>query len=202
MEKAKMKICDHYNKRKLNDFEKKAMARSVMCCDSCFPTIPKKFDKDAEGMLVENLLMCLSCFYVGCNRQTKKQCMLNHGEKNQHHLTYSLSLGAIWCYLCDYELKEFLISQNRDDNTEKYNEKLDKLQEYVKQVDTKFQALIRKRQEEKFKEENQIEEEEKNDSSSEDKVEKDNLNRRTSKGKILILIKRTCTYQTSSFWIK
>jgi uncharacterized membrane protein YukC len=115
--------------------------------------------------------------------------MLSHGEEKIHHVTYSLSLGAVWCYLCDYELKEFLISQNREENIEKYNEKLDKLDEYIKEVDKNFQKMIRKRQEEKFKKENQIEEENSSDSeadtSSAERIQKQEIDRRTSKIKCI-----------------
>lgn len=204
MEKPKVKICDHYNIRKLKDFEEKAMSRAEICCDSCFPKIPSKPAKDAEGFMIENLLMCLSCFHIGCNRQTKKQCMLNHGEQKTHHVTYSLSLGAIWCYLCDYELKEFLISQNRDDNTEKYNKKLDKLDEYVKEVDKLFQKMIRKRQEDKFKKENQIKEEVSSeseaDTSSAERIQKQALAKRPSRNKINVLINRGFKNQIARVW--
>ena len=74
-------------------------------------------------------------------------------------MTYSLSMGAIWCYLCDYELKEFMLVQEKGED-EKKNLKLQKLQEYLAQVDICFKALIKKHQEiAKKKEQNRIEEE-------------------------------------------
>jgi hypothetical protein len=92
--------------------------------------------------------------------------MLEHGEKSKHHVTYSLSLGAVWCYLCDYELKEFLLSAERGKD-EKYDSKLDKLNEYIKTVDGCFQKWFRRHQDNARRkameeEENKINEEEEN----------------------------------------
>ena len=159
MEKPNTKICDHFNQRKLKDFQKTAMKRDHIFCNSCFPRMPTSRPENPDGLNIENLLMCLSCFEVGCNRQTKSQCMLQHGENKKHHMTYSLSMGAIWCYLCDYELKEFMLVQEKGDN-EKNNQKLEKLQNYLTEVDVCFKKLIKKHQEiAKKKEQNKIEEE-------------------------------------------
>ena len=163
MDKPKVKVCDHFNVRKLKDFEKAVMNRDQICCDKCFPRGPTS--REGEGLVIENLLMCLSCFEVGCNRHTEGQCMLLHGEKHKHHVTYSLSFGMVWCYLCDYELKEFLIANQKGDN-EKFNQKYDKLEEYLKEVDSCFTRLLekqkenaRKREELKAEQNNKIEEE-------------------------------------------
>ena len=176
METAKIKICDHFNQRKLKDFQKTVMSRDNIFCDSCFDKMPTRIPENRDGLNIENLLMCLSCFYVGCNRQTKKQCMINHGEKNKHHLTYSLSMGAVWCYMCDYELKEFMLTQEKGDN-ERRNQKLDKLKDYLGEVDKCFKALIKKHQEiAKKKEQNKIEEE---TVESNDELVKEELNKKS-----------------------
>lgn len=146
MEKPRIKPCDHFNPRHIKDFEKKVLQRQDIFCDSCFKKPPTSAEKDKEGAHVENLLMCLSCFFIGCNRQTSKQCMLQHGENKKHHVTYSLSLGAIWCYLCDYELKEYLLSTPKGEDP-KTNAKLEKMEAYVKDVDACFQKWIQKRRE-------------------------------------------------------
>lgn len=169
MEKPRTKVCEHYSIRKLKDFESQVLRRDDIFCDSCFDELPKSPVANGEGLEIDNLLMCLSCFDIGCNRQTSKQCMLGHGEKTKHHVTYSLSFGAVWCYLCDYELKEFLLSAERGKD-EKYDAKLEKLDEYIKSVDGCFQKWFRRHQdnarrkameeeENKISEENTIKEE-------------------------------------------
>ena len=159
-EKEKVKVCAHFNKKKLRAFEKKIMARDSLHCDTCCN--PKNKNKKLqpenetpEGTQIANLLVCLSCFEIGCNRHTSNSCMLKHGEKERHHVTYSLSYGAIWCYLCDYELKEFLIENGVEGTKEEMEASFQKmpnglvkkflsLKGFIEEIDMAFGMLVQK----------------------------------------------------------
>lgn len=198
MDKPKVKICNHFNHRKLNNFKSKVMSREDLYCDSCFPTPPKPTTYPEEGLNLGNLLMCLGCFEINCNRQTKNQCMLKHGENSKHHVTYSLGNGSVWCYMCDYELKEKLIMTPKGED-EGQNRKLDKLREYLEQVDKCFQALKKQQQEREIMKQNQIEEENPEESNEVEIIEKVNPKRRASNSRFR-LTQRTVPNKAPGFW--
>lgn len=190
MEKPKVRVCGHYNPRRLKEFESKVLNREELFCDTCYPRPPKPGSSPEEGLIIENLLMCISCFEVDCNRQTRNQCMLKHGEKKKHHVTYSLSSGAVWCYICDYELKEFLILNPKGED-EAFNQKLDKLGEYLSEVDKCFQMLKKKQQEREISRQNQIEEENSDESDEVEIIETLKHKQRTSRSNPRIVPSQT-----------
>jgi hypothetical protein len=177
MEKQPLAICTHFDKMTLNHFNEKIYNRDTLFCNTCYSS--HQFKKSKEGQDLSNLLVCLICFKVCCNRQTENQCMLKHGEKKTHEVTYSLSSGAIWCYGCDNELKQFQIEKGLNGDTNeikkvlssypKETKKAYELIEYTKAVDENFNKLIEKNKKMMIKQQSeqidrdneQIEEEEK-----------------------------------------
>lgn len=164
MEQPKPKLCAHFNSRALKDFLPK-MNRETFNCDICCNPPPKLNPNSPtpEGMQLTNLLVCLSCFHLGCKRQTENQCMLHHGDKTKHQVTYDLSFGSIWCYGCDSELKEMLLewevreSKGKLGRNEK--KKLSELKNYVRNVDKNVMELMKiiKKKEIEKKEREEIE---------------------------------------------
>lgn len=152
MDKPILKICSHFKLSHLKKNKTSLLDRNKLYCDSCFST--HKFKKSKEGLDLANLLVCLNCFKICCNRYTKHQCMLNHGRESTHLVTYSLSQGAIWCYGCDYELKEFQIEKGLNCNPDELetilngysvdDTKVYKLLNFTKEVDEIFNKLIEK----------------------------------------------------------
>lgn len=152
MEKPTLKICAHFKPKNLKFFEETIYNRKNLYCDVCYSS--HKFRESKEGLDLSNLLVCLNCFKICCNRYTQHQCMLTHGLNSNHHVTYSLSSGSMWCYGCDYELKEFQIEKGLNGNAEEIkkvlneysgeNKKAYQLIEYTKKIDDLFNKLVEK----------------------------------------------------------
>ena len=156
------KICAHFNTKNLRNFEK-MMTRERFQCDSCCTKITsiKKKSKLPEGLDLRNLLVCMSCYEIACKRQTENKCMMKHGEKTNHQVTYDLSYGSLWCYGCDAEMKEMLLAnEGRKGLNGVEKKRLRELKTYVAAVDKCIQQLMKKIKERQMEKEMLREQEE------------------------------------------
>ena len=95
-----VKVCTHFNPI----INEKEFFEGLDCYFSESCSLLNYHQQEEQKLTKEDLWVCLDCYKTGCGRSRADQCMKNHSEKQNHHVSINSVKGLIWCYKCDDDL--------------------------------------------------------------------------------------------------
>ena len=106
-----------------------------------FKSMPKEccFEHSKPEKTDVPLWICLDCGQVGCSRYSENQCMLNHVKDTGHRIAVNPDENLLWCYECDDELHEMLLT-NEDLGNNKLYKQTDKRVNLINNINYKLKT--------------------------------------------------------------